>query len=78
MNLSAIHRIKIMKLLSFIPDNKLNQLEMYINSILPESLKKDQTNISLKGIWKNKGFDKIDNLDTQINKIRKQFGSNII
>ena len=78
MNLSAIRKMEISSLLSLIPDDKLNQVEKYVNSILSKSKIISNNNRSLKGIWKNKGFDKIIDLDAEIKEVRKQLGDSIL
>ena len=78
MNLSAIRKMEIISLISLIPDDKLNQVEKYVNSILSESKIITQNNQTLKGIWKNKGFEKIVDLETEIKEVREQLGDSIL
>lgn len=78
MNLSAIRKMEISSLLSLIPDDKLNQVEKYVNTILSKSKIITKNNRSLKGIWKNKGFDKIIDLEAEIKEVRKQLGDSIL
>ena len=78
MNLNAVRKMDIVNLLYSIPDDKLEQVEKYVKLIVSESEITAKKNKSLKGIWKNKGFDKIKDLDSQVIKARKQLGNSIL
>ena len=79
MNLSAIKRIKITRELSFIPDNQIDEVKTFIEFLIfknGETIK--QNSDTLQGIWKNKGFEKIVDLDSELKTIRKQFTHSIL
>jgi hypothetical protein len=40
--------------------------------------KPTQSNSSLKGIWKDKGFEKIIDLDAELKEARQELGSSIL
>ena len=67
-----------MRELSLLPDNKLDSVRMYIESILIESKRLTKSNRSLKGIWSNKGFEKIVNLENELKETRKQLSDTIL
>lgn len=67
-----------MRELSLIPDNKLDSIRMYINAVLTESKPLTQSNRSLKGIWSNKGFEKIVDLEGELKEARKQLSEAIL
>ncbi len=52
-----------------IPSFKIEEVNKYIDSIIsfPKQFNKEN---KLKGIWKNKGFEKIDDLNSEISEIR--------
>jgi hypothetical protein len=63
MNAAAIKKTEIVRELSLLPDHELDRIRMYIESILPASKRPAKNNRSLKGIWSNKGFEKLMGLN---------------
>ena len=78
MNTTAIKKLEIVKELSQVPNSSLDKIKIFIESILEASNSTLKNNRSLKGIWKDKGFEKIDNLDDEIKKARKQIADSIL
>lgn len=78
MNTAAIKKTEIVRELSLIPDHKLDSLQMYIAEILTESKQYTKNNRSLKGIWSNKDFDKIADLEGELKGARKQLSAAIL
>jgi len=78
MNTTALKKTKIIRDLSRIPDNKLDSVRKYIDSILIESKQHTRKNQSLKGIWSNAGFEKITDLEGEIKEVRKQLSDAIL
>lgn len=79
MNSSAMKRIEIVKELSFVPDNQIDNVKTFIEFILFRNGKTGKkSSHSLHGIWKNKGFEKIVDLESEIKTIRKQFNDSIL
>ncbi len=72
MNSAAIKKTEIVRELSLLPDIELDRIQAYIESILPTSKRLVKNNRSLKGIWSNKGFEKIADLEGELKEIRKQ------
>jgi len=78
-NSSAIKRMEIINELSFIPDSQIDQIKTFIEFLLFKTGNVAKKNTrSLEGIWKNKGFEKIVDLESEIKAIRKQLGDSII
>ncbi len=77
MNLSAIKKTEIIRELSLIPDESLDRIRAYIDSVLKESDLPARNNRSLKGIWKDKGFERIADLETEVKEARKQLETSI-
>lgn len=70
MNSNSILKNNILEKISLIPKEMLPELETYIDFIrYKKSIKQKKHN--LKGIWKGKGFDKID-VEKEISKLRKK------
>ena len=78
MNLAAIKKTEIVKELSLIPDEKLDRVRMYIDSILMESQQLAKSGRSLRGIWSNKGFEEIVDLEKELKEARKQLDDAIL
>jgi hypothetical protein len=79
MNSSAMKRIEIAKDLSFIPDNQIDHVKTFIEFLLFRIGKTTKKNThSLQGIWKDKGFEKIVDLESEIKTIRKELNDSIL
>ena len=50
MNTTALTKLEIIKALSLVPDSQMESIQLYIQSILPETKSMAQNNQSLKGI----------------------------
>ena len=81
-NENALKRIHIIKELSYVPDERLNEIEAFIEFILHRNkIKKagrKKQSKSLSGIWKDKGFEKIPDLEGEIRQLRKDLGRQIL
>jgi hypothetical protein len=76
---SAIKLQKILKGLEEIPADRLVDIENLIKSILSQSpQKKDKEPKTLKGIWANKGFEKIVDLEGEIRKTREEIQNQLL
>jgi hypothetical protein len=71
MNTAAIKKTEIVRELSLIPDHKLDSVRMYIDAILTESKRITKSSRSLKGIWSNRGFEEIIDLEGEIKEMSK-------
>jgi hypothetical protein len=81
-NDSVLKKYAIMRELSYIAPERLNEVETFIKFILFQSKiginKRKREPKTLAGIWKNKGFEKIANLDEEIRKLRQELGNQIL
>lgn len=64
--------------LSYLSDQKLREIKNYIDSILEKDREKNKKIVKMKGEWKNLGFEKLENLEEEIRKIRKELEKHII
>lgn len=69
---------KIKQKLSKIPDDKLIEVDDFIDFLLVKSQKPIPNIVKLEGIWEGLGFEKIQNLETNIKKIRKEISNSIM
>ena len=70
-------RMTIQKEIRLIPENRLDEVKTYIETIINVDSKKMKP-VSLKGIWKGKGFEKINNIESDIASLRKTLNSTIL
>ncbi|MCX6579218.1 MAG: hypothetical protein NT166_03455 [Candidatus Aminicenantes bacterium] len=81
-NDSVLTKYAIMRELSYVPPERLNEVETFIKFILFKSKtsmnKRKREPKTLAGIWKNKGFEKIANLDEEIRNLRRELGNQIL
>ena len=65
--------------LKYLPPNKLQEVDDFVQFLLFQNKTKiKEENDSFAGIWANIGFEKIVDLDTEINSIRKELSDNIL
>ena len=72
MQTTAMTLNKIRSKLAKVPDDKLSEIDDFVEFILQKSRSKGKKIVKLEGIWKGLGFEKIDNLESEIKKIRKE------
>jgi len=78
MHTESIKRITIQKEINLIPENRLDEVKIYIETILNQNDIKKPKPLSLKGIWKDKNFTKIKDLETEISDLRKNLSNSIL
>jgi hypothetical protein len=78
MNTTAIKKIEIVNALSRVPVSSLDKIKAYIDTFVAAPDKPTQSNFSLKGIWKDKGFEKVHDLDAELKEARQQLGNSIL
>jgi hypothetical protein len=72
MNPSAIKRMEIVNSLALVSDDDLDKIKAFVNGLLSEAAHPKPANRSLEGIWKDKGFEKIVELEAEIAEVRRQ------
>ncbi len=78
MNTSAIKKMEIINSLSLVPGGSLDKIKEYLDALMAESDISKLDNFSLKGIWKDKGFEKITDFDAELKEIRQRLGNSIL
>ncbi len=78
MNPSAMKKAEIARVLSVVPLHSLDKIKEYIETFIAESETARLRNRSLKGIWKNKGFENIADPDTELKAVRKEMEDSIL
>jgi hypothetical protein len=81
-NENVLKRIEIIRQLSQVPAERLNEVESFVKFILFQgNIKKTgkpKEPKTLAGIWKEKGFEKIKDPDDEIKSLRKELGNQIL
>jgi hypothetical protein len=72
METSAVTIDKIKLKLEQVPQEKLTEVHDFIEFILLKSKPKPKKIVKLEGIWKGLGFEKINDLESEIRKIRQK------
>ncbi len=78
MNTVAIKKMTIIHELSRIPETSLDRVKRYLDSMLQDIQVSVPTNQSLKGIWKDAGFEKIVNMEEEIRNVRHELQEAIL
>lgn len=66
-----LKRLLLMQGLETLPESKVAELANLMNTLESQSTHVVKRAMNLKGIWKNKGFDKIKGLEEELYKIPK-------
>ncbi len=78
MHTNTVKRMTIQKEINLIPESKLDEVKIYIETILNQADVNKPKPISLKGIWKGKGFANLTDLETEIQDLRKNLSSTVL
>lgn len=70
-NLFALNKI------AKLPEQKLSEVDSFIQKIFLQLKFEKPKPENLKGIWKNKGFEKLADLDAEIKQIRNELNESI-
>lgn len=73
-----LRQFRIRRQLSNIPEKQLKMVEKFIEFLQHRSNFSATMPVKLAGIWKNKGFERIENLEKSLKKIRKDLAESII
>ena len=71
-------KIELQKKLNLLPVKDLEKVKKYVDSILIKEKIQNPEPKNLEGIWKNKGFENIDDLPGEIKKIRHEIYGSIL
>nr|VFK79761.1 MAG: hypothetical protein BECKSD772D_GA0070982_10642 [Candidatus Kentron sp. SD] len=78
MNTAAIKRMTIVQALSHIPETYLDSVKTYVDTLMKSTWTPPSINQSLEGIWKDIGFEKIMDLEEEIQDIRHEIQTDIL
>lgn len=69
--MESINKIQLLEENKFVVDNHIQQMLLQLKIEKPKP-------INLKGIWENKGFEKITDLDFEIKQIRTELNESTL
>nr|VFJ72076.1 MAG: hypothetical protein BECKFW1821C_GA0114237_10313 [Candidatus Kentron sp. FW] len=78
MNTTAMKKMAIIQALSHIPEIHIDNIKLYFDILLKNTRPLPSANGSLKGIWKDTGFEKITDLEEEIRNIRDEIQDDIL
>jgi hypothetical protein len=68
----AVQKAEIRKKLSILPEERMQQVVDFVEFMLSQSQVEHKKIMKLGGIWKNLGFEKIEDLEGEIREIRHE------
>jgi len=71
-------KVQLQNELNLLPSSKLDDVLKFIESLLSKSDIKKTEPRNLCGIWKNKGFEKVADLENEIKEIRHELSDSIL
>ena len=74
MNTTAFKQLEITQQLSLLSEQQLEQINQYVKTLFIPAC---ENNKSLKGIWKNKGFEQFDEV-TELKQVRQELNQTIL
>ncbi|ODS37339.1 hypothetical protein BEH94_07125 [Candidatus Altiarchaeales archaeon WOR_SM1_SCG] len=77
MQTASLKLVEIQRDLPLLPEKKLGEVKDFVGFILSKSHVPKRRVVKLKGIWQNKGFEKID-LESELKSIRKETSDSIL
>jgi len=77
MNQAALAKLEISHDLTFLCEAELQALKIVINKMVTKSPIKPCTS-SLQGIWKGKGFERLNNLENVLKQVRTEMHAAIL
>lgn len=78
MQTATVKKMELINKISKLPEQKISEVDGFIQQLLAQLELKKPEPISLKGIWKNKGFEKITDLEGELKNIRQELNDSIL
>ena len=77
MSTTGLKVAEIKKDIALLPEDKLDEVKDFISFVLSKNKEKKKNIVQMKGIWKGKGFEKL-NIDKEIKFARKEMAESIL
>jgi predicted site-specific integrase-resolvase len=78
MSNTALKKLELIQKIAKLPPQNLGEVDKFVQKILSQLQTENKMPTSLKGIWKNKGFEKIIDLESEIKSVRKELENSIL
>ncbi len=78
MQSTKIRKMELIDKINKIPVEKLDEIEISLKNIISQFNLAPSEPVNLKGIWKNKGFEKISNLESELKCIKSDLNNSIL
>ena len=77
MSTTGLKVAEIKKDLALLPEDKLDEVKDFISFVLSRNKEKKKKIVQMKGIWKGKGFEKL-NIEKELKVARKEMAESIL
>lgn len=77
MNILAIKKVEITRELNELSESEIDQVKQYVDFLLFQKLPNHGVQ-TLAGIWKDQGFEKLNNLEQDIHALRQTLSLSIL
>ena len=77
MSTTGLKVAEIKKDLALLSEDKLDEVKDFISFVLSRNKEKKKKIVQMKGIWKGKGFEKL-NIDKELKVARKEMAESIL
>ncbi len=78
MSNTALKKLELIQKIAKLPPQNIGEVDKFVQKILSQSQTENKMPTNLKGIWKNKGFEKIIDLESEIKSVRKELENSIL
>ena len=77
MSTTGLKVAEIKKDIALLPEDKLDEVKDFISFVLSSNKEKKKKIVKMKGIWKGKGFEKL-NINKELKVARKEMSESIL
>ena len=77
MSTTGLKVAEIKKDIALLSEDKLDEVKDFISFVLSKNKEKKKNIVQMKGIWKGKGFEKL-NIDKELKVARKEMAESIL
>jgi hypothetical protein len=77
MSTTGLKVAEIKKDIALLPEDKLDEVKDFISFVLSRNKEKKKKIVQMKGIWKGKGFEKL-NINKELKVARKEMSESIL
>lgn len=74
----SINKSELVKLLLRVPDERLREVDAFIQFVLSQSAVASPEPVSLGGIWRGKGFEELGDIQAEIDQLRRKSGTDLL